>query len=306
MKKIIFLSISLSLIAICKAQDIVVADAVDKTPIPFVTVKFNQSGLYTNEKGILRTDLTKTKNLELHHLGYKTLRINTVDVQDTIFMQPEATLLNEVVIDVKGHNTTFLKPLKSNNFFPSAHLLMAQEHAIVIHPKKGIAGFYVDEVTIPFHKRDKWRTKDYLKEAKAFVRVNIYEVDNNLPSTQIYSSDPIKIDAQDKEVIVLDLSHHLIQLNQKGLAFGIEFLGFYDDGDHMIHFDDDTSPYVLTTLTGKTSKFYTATTYRIYIFEEEAQFIPINDLINRNDGFLKKEYYRNLSIGLKLSNPNPK
>lgn len=305
MKSIILLSIFLIIVTISNAQDIVVADAVDKSPIPFVTVKFNESGLYTNEKGILRTDLTKTKSLELYHLGYKTLKIYTVDIQDTIYMQPEATVLNEVVIDMKGHNTTLLKPLKSGKGFSISYLLLSMENSIVIHPKKEITGFYVDEVTIPFHKRNKWLTKDYLKKTKAFVRINIYQVDNNLPSTQIYSSNPIEIHAQDKDEITLDLSRHLIQLSQKGLSFGIEFLGFYDDNDNLIEFDDDTPSYVLTTLTGKTSNSYDATTYIKYIFNKETNFILMNDFINRDDGFLKKEYHRNLSIGLKLSNPNP-
>lgn len=305
MKNPLPLIIFLILTTICKAQDIVVADAVDKTPIPFVTVKFNDTGLYTNEKGILRTDLTKTKSLELHHLGYKTLEINTGDIQDTILMHPQAALLNEVVINAKRENSIQLKPLKSNRSFGDTPIPQASEIFIVMHPKNDLLNFFVDEVTIPFRKRNRWDRKDYLEGTRAFVRINIYEVKNNLPSTQIYSSDPITIQAQEKDEIKLDLTDLYIQFNENGLSFGIEFLGYYDGNENPIKSDNNLPLFFRPTLTGKSSKSYTATTYRKYIFDKETHITPINDIINRDDGFLDREYYRNLSIGLKLSNLDP-
>ncbi|MEX2349778.1 MAG: hypothetical protein WD554_02765 [Flavobacteriaceae bacterium] len=306
MKKNITLLIFVFLMSIGKAQDIIVADAENRTPIPFVTVKLDETGLYTNEKGIFRTDLSKSKSLELHHLGYKTLKVNTVDIQDTLFMKPEATLLNEIVINIKGENSIQLKPLRSSRKFKSYILAMAWENVIVLHPNKEILDFFVDEVTIPFNKRNKSTKQDYLEGTKAFVRINIYEVENNMPSKQTYSSNPIEIHAQDKDEIKLDLSDLFIKLSEKGVSFGIEFLGFYDDNDNLIKSDDGTRQYIRTSLTEKASKSYTATTYIKNIFREEATFKPLNYFINNYHPGGIKDYDHNLRIGLKLSSPkNP-
>jgi hypothetical protein len=305
LKTLFSLIISLTLVTFSKAQEVVVADAENRTPIPFVTVKLNEIGLYTNENGVFRTDLSKSKSLELHHLGYKTLKVNTVDIQDTLFMKPEATMLNEIVINTKGENNIQLKPLRSSRKFKSFILDMAWENIIVLHPNKEILDFFVDEVTVPFQKMDRWTKKDYLEGTKAFVRINIYEVENNMPSKQIYSSDPIEIHAQDKDEIKLDISELFIQLNEKGLSFGFEFLGYYDDNENPIKSDDGTRQYVGTSLTEKTSKLYTATTYIKNIFGEEATFKPLNYFINSYHPGGIKDYDHNLRIGLKLSSPNP-
>ncbi len=41
----------------CVSQKIIVADSVTKTPLAFVSIKYNDGGLYTNEKGWFYLDV---------------------------------------------------------------------------------------------------------------------------------------------------------------------------------------------------------------------------------------------------------
>ena len=83
------------------AQQVVVVDALDHTPIPGVAV-FNDlktQTAITNFDGYVTIDeFIQSDKIYFQHLSYHKFSALTSVIQDTVFLSPKATSLNEIVI----------------------------------------------------------------------------------------------------------------------------------------------------------------------------------------------------------------
>ena len=96
-----FLFVSLLLILSTSAQNIVVINKSDKQPIPGVAV-FNvvkTKTAITNFDGAVNLDDFSTNDkIHFQHLSYDKISVVKSSIQDTLFLFPKATSLNEIVI----------------------------------------------------------------------------------------------------------------------------------------------------------------------------------------------------------------
>lgn len=278
------------------SQKIVVVDSLTKNPLPFVAIKFNESGFYTSQKGDFNLNQINADFFEVSLLGYKKAKLKTVNVKDTIFLTNEINQLDEVILSTKKAVTKELKLSKSPKKFGSWVLQPKSEILTSIYPTEEIKNFHIDKINIEFAKiREKIELKN--SNVKAYVRLHLYEIENNKPSNSIYSSEPINVNSFKKDNITFDISKNYITLRKDGIFIGLELIGYYTD--EKIY--NDSNPIVRPLLTDKGNNSYESKTFIRYIFKNQNHIISINDLIKR--GMPKdKEITRYLNIGLEISN----
>ena len=278
------------------SQKIVVVDSLTKNPLPFVAIKFNDNGFYTSQKGDFNINQINVDLFEVSLLGYKKAKLKKVNVKDTIFLTNENNLLDEVVLSTKKVVTKELKPSKSPKKFSSWVLQPKSEILTSFYPKEKIQNFYIDKINIGFAKI---REKKELKNSNimAYVRLHLYEIENDKPSSSIYSSEPIDVNSFEKDNITFDISNNLITLRKEGIFIGLELIGYYTD--EKIY--NDSNPIVRPLLTDKGHNSYESKTFVRYIFKNQNHIISINDFLKK--GMPKdKEITRYLNIGLEISN----
>lgn len=278
------------------SQKIVVVDSLTKNPLPFVAIKFNESGFYTSQKGDFNLNQINANFFEVSLLGYKKAKLKTVNVKDTIFLTNDINQLDEVILSTKKAVTKELKLTKSPKKYGSWVLQPKSEILTSIYPTEEIKNFHIDKINIEFAKiREKIELKN--SNVKAYVRLHLYEIENNKPSNSIYSSEPIDVNSFKKDNITFDISKNHITLSKDGIFIGLELIGYYTD--EKIY--NDSNPIVRPLLTDKGNNSYESKTFIRYIFKNQNHIISINDLIKR--GMPKdKEITRYLNIGLEISN----
>ena len=97
----LFLYVSLLFILSTSAQQVIVVNKSDKQPIPGVAVynHIKTKTAITDFDGNVDLDSYSLQDkIHFQHLSYHKISIQKLNVQDTIFLSPKATSLNEVVI----------------------------------------------------------------------------------------------------------------------------------------------------------------------------------------------------------------
>jgi len=281
------------------SQSITVADSVTKKGLSFVAVKFQDSGLYTNERGLFNWPNDRAvENVELIYLGYKNLQISYGSVKDTIYMSPISTALDEVIVsNVKKHKRQHVKPGKKTRFFGDFPLSSKIELLTVLYPNGKYLDAYIEKVYFPIAKKFAFEVDS--KTAEAVVRVNIYRVVDSLPAEQLFQSKPIKISGYSRDEIVVDISDEIITMTTDGLCFGVEMIGFYDNNQEVTL----QKSFVRQQLTAESGKVFSAKSYYRYLLSENTELKSIKSFIKKSmDAFnMNRDYNYNLSIGFDLS-----
>lgn len=283
------------------SQTYIIADAETKKPLPFVAVHYNGGGFYAGEYGDFKIPLDIKDSIKLQHLGYHTLSLSLQDfknIQDTLFMTPKVRALNEVVVSNKPEKREFIKPLKSTRIFGSWPLSSKQELLVLVNPEVNYVNALLEKIHLPFSNKHHWlenAEKSY-KDAYAFIRINIYRQENKLPGESIYSSHPIKISGFSNDEIIENVADAFIELHQEGLFFGIELIGYFNDGEII----ESSDAFVRPAFTRRVSNHFNAETFIKFNFSQEGDYIEsINSIIERGS-MNKGDINRNLAIGFTL------
>lgn len=232
-------------------------------------------------------------------LGYKTKQIQTNRIKDTIYLSTEFTQLDEVIVlnrDNKN-NIVYKKP-KSTNYNGSSVLNTKNELLLILIPNGLSNNIYIDGITFYFEKKlglqnDK---KEILKTVDGIIRFNIYNVDNEMPSTPIFASEPIKISSFKKDEIVLNLSEEFINIPKTGICIGIEMIGYYDD----VYTEVTNKTNLRPMLTPQKYKYFKAISYHRFSFNDD-KLLLLSDFLKGFKDIKLEHTDRNLAIGLTLS-----
>ncbi|WMI69020.1 hypothetical protein [Mangrovimonas sp. YM274] len=281
------------------SQNIVIADTINKSPIPFATIKYNKTdGDYSNPKGIIDLTQVSFDTLEISHLGYNTVKIPKLQVIDTIYMTPHATQLESVTVKAKTDEQITFKPLKKSSLWKSCILTPKLELCALVYPKTEYWDYYLDMVSFSFYNDiGKNDIKKLHEEIDALIRINIYHNNKGKLGEQIYSSTPIKINNIEKDEIQHDISSLMLKATPDGYWFTLEMLGYYSNNNEVTI---DGIPFVRPRLTQKESKFCQVETYHKYVFNENDNFVHI-DKVLKMGGFYGENEHRYLSIGFTIS-----
>lgn len=274
------------------AQNHVVIDNSTKEPIPFVVIKYNDTGFYTNEFGVFTIPKDAQGELNILHLSYIVRKININNVTDTIFLDPKILELNEVVLTQKTSKPILLKPSKTTRFFGSCILSPKTEIITFIYPEEEIINTYLDKIKIPFTK---FYEKGSTKNAYAFIKLNVYSLNNETIDEVLFTSEPFKIKALKKDELEIEINNTTCKLTKEGFAIGVELIDYYIDGKLI----KDENKYLRLQLTAKENKFYKANAIVKYTFINGNDIYPLFKQFEHSS-YSKEPIIRNPSFGFIL------
>lgn len=277
------------------SQNVVVVDSITKVPLSFVAIEFNNTGFYSSIDAKFDLKSVVSDSIKIKLLGYKTKRLITVNVQDTIFLQPQSYKLDEIVLTGNPTETKSIKLLKGAKSFGSWPLQPKSEIITSIYPFDETKNYYVNRISIRFSKViEKKELKN--TNVKAYVRIHIYNSDKNKLSEPLYSSEPIDVNSFSKDIAIFDVSEQVLLLKESGIFIGLELIGYYLDSKEQRNQNSVIRPQ----LTSKTNDYFKSYSFVRFVFKNNEELIPINEIIKKSNPNGKK-ILRNLNIGLELS-----
>lgn len=231
MKKIILLLLLIHLKCIGQTpNNIFVYDLFSKKPVSFATILFfdeqkKQNGMYADENGFAKIKILENTILEISCLGYETKKIsNYNEIKDTIYLNPNSTILDEVIVTDKQSikNLGFNKEKKNEsiNTFKGSEIVVYINNLEKIDTK-------IKSILLDVKKR---------KDFTVALKIKFYKKsDYNKPSELINSLDIIHyIKGKIKGTIEVDVSDFNIDFPKEGAFVGVECLGFMDKDGNFI------------------------------------------------------------------------
>ena len=175
-------------------------------------------GTYANEDGIANFILPENCNkIKISCIGYDDTIIKRANLQDTIFLFEEMSLLDEVVV------------LSNNSQEPFRHLgfKKAKRHnSVISSAKKG--GQVVTRIDNPFLEEKKIKAIEFWINKKktansGFLKIVFFEIDSLKPGKQI-GFELVLSNSELEKKMFINVENHNISLPKEGLFMGIEWM----------------------------------------------------------------------------------
>jgi hypothetical protein len=240
-------------------QSFCIADSLTKKAIPFSNIKFFNSnnftiGNYSDENGIVNYSNVIFDKLEISHISYKTINLEKKQISDTIFLNQNSIILNEIIVVNSKKEIITLGYIQNKQ---KTNLTAYKGIEIVV---------YLDNPT----KQPKIINSFLFKmkkngNNKTAVRIHIYKKKNNdlVPSEEITNVEILHfIDKKSKELVEIDIKDYSIEFPSDGAFVGIEWLGNFD---------------------------FTANDNNNYISNQNELYIELNDKINQPLTFIRSK-----------------
>ena len=278
-----------------ESQNVIVVDSITKLPLSFVAIVFNNTGFYSSINGKFDLKQVESDSLKIKLLGYKTQSFKTTNVQDTIFLQSQSYQLNEIILVRDQTEIRDIKLLKGSKSFGSWPLQPKSEIISFVYPSNEIKNYYINKIIIPFSKViEKKELKN--TKIKAYVRIHIYDSNNEQLSESLYSSNPIDVNTFNKDVAIFDISEQMLLLKESGIFVGLELIGYYLDSKKQ----ENMNSIIRPQLTSKKNEYFKTNSFLRFVFKNNQELIPFTEIIKKGNPN-GKEITRNLNIGLELS-----
>lgn len=196
-KRIIFLIILSLFFKISISQNLknfILLSEIDGSNVEFAHVfKNNKLTTYSKENGRFNIDISEPlDSLKISHLEFKTKKLSFQDLikRDTIYLQENSTVLNEVFIDKTKKETKKLLPKKSIKGigygksdlpFPYGFKI-----AVYVPNEENITDFYIKKILLKSKK-----TKPKVNSKFIPFKINLMTLDTitNLPDKNIFDED---------------------------------------------------------------------------------------------------------------------
>ena len=222
--KISFIFFSISFFFSHSQEKAVLLDNIKKQPISYATIYYLKSkkGHYTNDKGFFEFNKKKIDSIYISCLGYKTLKITTNIIKDTIFLNPDVIELSEIEILKKRIIENKIGFKKSKNYWYGGKYV---ELGVIIKPKFEFENSFIKEFILPLKKK-KPRTNNKNNKFNSVIKIGVFTVKNNLPYQNILKKNILINYNQDSEQILkIDLTDEDILFTKEGLFFNIVLVG---------------------------------------------------------------------------------
>ena len=279
----------------------VVVDAKTKKGLPFAEISFDDhNGVFTNKGGVFTLPDYSITNLKVSSLGHEKKKIPISDfLEDTVYLKPKPLLLDEVMVFSKEseYKIGFAKKKKYN----VDNWVIGESEEIItrLFPKSGVEGI-LKTIYFSFEKMD-YNEEALKNSSSAMVRCHIYNNDSTLSG--IYSSGLIEVAAYRKDKIALNILSEHIYLDQKGLAFGLEYIGHFDEEGEQLNPAQHLHPSLVN---GKNDAYDQVTMARMFS-DNKKIFIPSiekhlqeYETTHGTSFYRKSKYDRNLAIAMTL------
>lgn len=210
--------------AYTQSKKIVVADSIDKFPLPYASIIAlnKKAGFYTNDKGVVTIPDNLYDTFLINYNGYVAKKIALGSVNDTIFLIRTYNQLEEIVVQ------KFIKQRKVGDFkynrglTSGAHFSFIQASKISINNSGKV--YTIKKIYIPV----KYQKYDV---DTPILRVHLYKIDANtgMPGEDILAK-PVFLNWENikRKKFYIDISEQHIVLDDAELFIGFE--GIYDKG----------------------------------------------------------------------------
>ncbi len=202
-----------------------VVDSSTEEPIPYVNISFLNTlwGTSTDESGHFLLEIPENliqNKIHVSSLGYQ----DTILVAEQLYKSKKLKMvestfeLEEVVITEDIGDAGVLNPINSKSITSGFDSSSTPWILALYFPNIGTAKKYLNKVTVFFREN-----KSFIGEHSKF-RLRFFDVDSvKMPGRDLTKKNVI-LEQHDKDYVMLDVSEMNIQIPEKGIYIGLEWL----------------------------------------------------------------------------------
>ncbi|WP_339631878.1 hypothetical protein [Bizionia echini] len=264
-----------------------IKDSKSKTPISYATISFGDGqGLFADDEGLfiftekLYADID---TLYVSALGYKSKKVATNTMENSIFLDEEVSELDEVILIAEGRKfkEETLKPYLDDDYYSCWLPTIESEIAVFFNnPDSKLTKISTIHFPITLESKDWEKRNRKNAEKKPFstlFKVKLYKNDNGVPG-QVLTYENIVFRATEKggDVYNLDLNSYNITIPNDGFFVSLQVLGYTDKTGKLL----PNKKY--KELKGPEGTVKIPTNFR--------PLLPFTDEINSNNTYIKRVF----------------
>src|SRR5690606_27365749 len=244
MKRLLLVFVTTFTTLVLSQEKIQIIDSQTKEPIGFTTIAFGEGlGGFTDEEGYFTFD--KKQSFSVNMLGYKALFVSEADFRNSIELEIEPILIDEIIVSNKKgkQKISNQKPYwKNSTWLDSYTPQIGNEIAVLIPNDKKedmiLSKIIIPVATNPMRIFDK--NKNPFKSRDDFpytiIRIQFYKNQNNSPKELLYFDRIVVNVHNSKEKFKeIDLENYGIDIPEDGLFVGVEFIGVSDENQKYVY-----------------------------------------------------------------------
>lgn len=235
MYKIIFILLFIGQFSFAQ---ITVTDSISKYPVSYATISFgNGNGIFADDEGIFYFTeklYPDVDSLFISALGFKDLNLSTKNLQNQLYMQPEASELDEVLIGVtlnRKFKEEHVKPYLDDDYY-NCWLPTIESEIAVYFPKTTTKDQKLSYVFFPIALESKdWekrnRKNSEKKKFSTLFKVKFYTNNNGVPGKVLtYETIVFRATEKNGDVFDLNVEEYDIYIPKNGFFVSIQVLGY--------------------------------------------------------------------------------
>ena len=203
-------------------------DSITKYPISYATISFgNGQGIFADDEGqfiFTKKLYPDIDSLFISALGYKDLNISTKNIQNLLLMQPQAAILDEVVVGVKRDRKfkeETIKPYLDDDYY-NCWLPTIESEIAVYFPKTTTKDQKLSGVQFPIALESKdWKKRNRSNSEKkpfsTLFKVKFYANNKGIPGNVLtYKTIVFKATEKNGDAYELDVDAYDIYVPNAG------------------------------------------------------------------------------------------
>lgn len=234
------------LLGLSSEAQIKVLDSITKYPVSYATISFgNGQGIFADDEGqfvFSEKIYPDIDSLFISALGYKQLYLSTKNISQTLFLSPQADVLDEVVLKLntkRKYKEEKLKPYLDDDYY-NCWLPTIESEIAVYFAKTNRQDQQLKTIHFPIalESKDWKKRKRSNSDKKAFstlFKVNFYENNNGIPGQPLtYETIVFRATEKDGDVYSLDVEDYGINMPLNGLFVSLQVLGYTDKNGKLL------------------------------------------------------------------------
>lgn len=235
------------LVVLSSVSQTKIEDSKTQSPISFATISFgNGNGVFADDNGsflFTKKIYPDIDTLYISALGYKELKIATLNLPKTLFLEAQADELQEIIVQTKINRKFKVekrKPKVHNDYFKCWLPTIESEIAVFFpnttpQTKKITTVFFPIKIEASDWKERK-RSGAKKRPFSTLFRVQFYNSDKRgLPGDVLsYENIIFRVTEQNKDVFELDVTDYDIYVPKNGVFVSIQVLGYTDKAGKLL------------------------------------------------------------------------
>lgn len=244
-----FKSVSIYFLLFCVTlgfSQTTIKDAQSDYPVSYATVSFNNgNGLFANDEGefvFTKKLYPDIDTLYISALGYKDLKIATLNLPKVIMMETEVNALDEVLISAnldRKFKEEEIKPYLDDDYYHCWLPTIESEIAVYFsNPDEGLKKITKVHFPITLESKDWEKRKRSNADKKPFstlFKVKFYNNNDGYPGKElVYRTIVFRATEKNGDEFILDVSDEDIYIPKSGVFVSLQVLGYTDDNGKLL------------------------------------------------------------------------